>query len=79
MTDLNEKLQELKKQKAEKAEEIKAKAEKTAPANDGWSTADNIPVKDVDEQKPVELETRIVTEVLSADLNPFNIDPKKNQ
>ena len=79
VTDLNEKLQELKKQKAEKAEEIKAKAEKTAPANDGWSTADNIPVKDVDEQKPVELETRIVTEVLSADLNPFNIDPKKNQ
>jgi diaminohydroxyphosphoribosylaminopyrimidine deaminase/5-amino-6-(5-phosphoribosylamino)uracil reductase len=78
VNELNEKLQEAKKQEAEKLEAAKAKVEKaTAKKDDGWSTADNIPVTDV-EEKPVELETRIVTEVLSADLNPFNIDSKKD-
>ena len=64
-------------------------------ASDNWAEADEIPVKkaspripgqgdedDLDEADApkVELESRIVTEVLSADLNPFNIteDSEKN-
>ena len=34
------------------------------------------PQEDEDDAPPVELETRIVTEVLSADLNPFNIEER---
>ena len=66
-------------------------------ASDNWAEADDIPVKkaspripgqgddfddlDADDAPKVELESRIVTEVLSADLNPFNIteeEEKKN-
>ena len=48
----------------------------------GWAEADAIPTpaqqEDEDDEGtgPVELESRIVTEVLSADLNPFNIEER---
>ena len=56
-----------------------------ASEDDGWAVADNIPAyvpeseddDDVEDRPPVELETRIVTEVLSADLNPFNIEERE--
>ena len=70
----------------EQTAQEKAKEEE---ADDGWGTADSIPMQkaeapqepmlddDLDDAPPVELENRIVTEVLSADLNPFNIENKK--
>ena len=72
---------------AEKAAQTEEEEEEEE--DDGWSTADNIPMhhaepvpesmEDADDAPPVELETRIVTEVLSADLNPFNIENKENK
>ncbi len=51
--------------------------------DDGWAEADSIPAhmpqdddEDAEDAPPVELESRIVTEVLSADLNPFNIEER---
>ena len=44
-----------------------------------WADAESLPSGEADDEEdgpPVELESRIVTEVLSADLNPFNIDNK---
>ena len=59
--------------------------EEKAEEDDGWAEADNIPVhapedndEDLEDAPPVELENRIVTEVLSADLNPFKMNDKKD-
>ncbi|MBR0145131.1 MAG: RibD family protein, partial [Eubacterium sp.] len=54
---------------------------------EGWVEADAIPsqepegadLEDLYDRPPVELENRIVTAVLSADLNPFNIDENKDK
>ncbi len=53
--------------------------------DDGWAEADDIPVitpeemeEGFDDIPAVELENRIVTEVLSADLNPFKMNEKKD-
>jgi len=53
--------------------------------DDGWAEADDIPVvapegseEDLDDIPAIELENRIVTEVLSADLNPFKMKEKKD-
>ena len=47
----------------------------------GKSKSQNRSDHDLDEADApkVELESRIVTEVLSADLNPFNIEEKKDK
>ena len=56
------------------------KDDASSASDEGWTEADSIPAhapqEDEDDAPPVELETRIVTEVLSADLNPFNIEER---
>ncbi len=73
---------------AQAAQAAQAAAQTQAEGDDGWGEADAIPTlqiqttsdeEDDEDRPPVELESRIVTEVLSADLNPFNIEEKKDK